>query len=182
MTTFLFNVFKRRFIWIPLYAFGLGGGLFCLISGFQFLNYTDRGRDKFDMPTAVTFEEGTFQDALTKAKNLDKPIFIDFYTGWCTPCLSLHKNVLTDSEVGKYMNRAFINVKYDAERGEGIELAERYGVKAYPTLVVVNWKGELVESINDRFAPQKEEMILIAKKYIGQQSADNIIKLSGDRQ
>lgn len=39
------------------------------------------------------------------------------------------------------MNPKFICVKYDMEKGEGPELAKKFGVRAYPTFVILNTDG-----------------------------------------
>ena len=34
----------------------------------------------------ITFFEGTFEDAMAKAKKEKKNLFVDFYADWCGPC------------------------------------------------------------------------------------------------
>ena len=34
----------------------------------------------------ITFFEGTFEDAMAKAKKEKKNLFVDFYADWCEPC------------------------------------------------------------------------------------------------
>ena len=92
----------------------------------------------------IQFESSDFQAALTKAKAEDKLVFMDAYTTWCGPCKWMSKNVFTDQSVGSYFNDRFVNVKMDMEKGEGIELAKRYEVAAYPTLLFINGDGELM--------------------------------------
>jgi thioredoxin-related protein len=43
------------------------------------------------------------------------------------------KNIFPLKTVGDYYNSHFINAKIDMEKGEGIELAKKYNVKAFPT-------------------------------------------------
>lgn len=80
----------------------------------------------------------SYQEALTEAKKNNKLIFIDFYTTWCGPCKTMDKEVFTDREVSGYMNKNFLTLKVDAEKGEGIDLAKRHKIKAYPTFVVLD--------------------------------------------
>jgi len=47
-------------------------------------------------------------------------------------------------KAGEYFNPRFVSVKIDMEKGEGVELRKRYDVNAYPTLLVLNVKGELL--------------------------------------
>lgn len=71
-------------------------------------------------------------------------VFVDFYTTWCGPCKQMSEQTFTQKEAGDYFNHAFINVKIDAEKGEGRTLAVRYGITAYPTCVFVAPSGKLV--------------------------------------
>lgn len=92
----------------------------------------------------IIFEKGTFKEALKKAEKENKLVFIDFYTVWCGPCKRLDKEVFTQKDIGDFYNAHFINFKVDAEKGEGIKLKKKYGIKSYPTLIFVNSKGELI--------------------------------------
>ena len=163
--TFLFNLIKNRKFSIPLYILGLGGCVFVLIAAYNFSSFTEEQRDLFNIPTAVKFEKEDFNSVLLKAKTEDKLIFIDFYTGWCGPCLKFTQTVLTDEEVGHYMNNTFLNLKYDAEKGEGVSLAKRYNVDSYPTLLIIDANGKVIEDIMGKRLAKKEDMIRISKKY-----------------
>ncbi|NUO03175.1 MAG: thioredoxin fold domain-containing protein [Saprospiraceae bacterium] len=92
----------------------------------------------------MKFTERAWKDLLAKAKTTDQIIFMDAYTTWCGPCKMMSKNVFTDKEVGDYYNANFINVKMDMEAGEGIELASKYEVRAYPTLLFIDGDGAIV--------------------------------------
>ena len=83
----------------------------------------------------IEFEYGTWAEAQAKAKAEQKLIFMDAYTTWCGPCKMLTKQTFPDSTVGAFFNSRFVCVKMDMEKGEGIELARKYGVEVYPTLL-----------------------------------------------
>lgn len=96
---------------------------------------------------SIMFEEGTFQEALNKAKNCGKLLFVDCYTSWCGPCKMLARDVFTNNEVADYFNEHFISFKVDCEKGEGPELRKRFGVSGYPTMLFINEKEEVVNKI-----------------------------------
>lgn len=96
-----------------------------------------------DETKSIHFFEGTFDEALEQAKKENKLIFFDAYASWCGPCKRMKSRVFTQDEVGSYFNANFINVKFDMEKGEGLALARKYHVTAYPTLLFLNHKGEV---------------------------------------
>jgi len=86
----------------------------------------------------IEFEHTSWSEAVKKAKAENKLIFVDVYTSWCGPCKVMATQVFTRSEIGATYNRGFVNVKIDAEKGEGIALAKKYEVKSYPTYLFIN--------------------------------------------
>lgn len=84
----------------------------------------------------VRFESLTLKEALEKAKKENRWIFLDAYTSWCGPCKVMAEQVFMRAKAGEFFNSRFVNVKYDMERGEGPELAKKFGIGAYPTFVL----------------------------------------------
>lgn len=94
--------------------------------------------------SGISFFHGSWNEALAEAKKQNKLIFVDVYAEWCGPCKAMAMNTFTNTEVGNFYNKNFINYKLDAEKGEGPGLAARWEVSAYPTLVYVNAVGDVV--------------------------------------
>jgi len=92
----------------------------------------------------IEFHQGTWEEALAKAKAENKLIFMDAYASWCGPCKMMSKNVFPNKKVGEFYNQNFISVKMNMEKGEGPELARKYRVRAYPTLFFINGDGKVV--------------------------------------
>ena len=92
----------------------------------------------------IEFKEGSWLEILNEAKKQNKLIFIDIYTTWCGPCKMMSAKVFTLNIISEKFNESFVNFKIDAEKGEGIELAKKYAITAYPTYLFVNGNGDLV--------------------------------------
>ncbi len=90
----------------------------------------------------VDFQQGTFKELLAKAGDENKYLFVDVYATWCGPCKYMSGRVFTQEKVGDYFNKTFVNAKFDAERGEGIEIARKYKVQGYPTFLILNAEGK----------------------------------------
>lgn len=98
----------------------------------------------FALAQGIKFEDTNFATVLAKAKKENKLVFIDAYASWCGPCKLMVKNVFPQKPVGDYYNAHFVNAKIDMEKGEGVDLAKKYNVKAFPTYLFVDGNGEVV--------------------------------------
>ncbi len=108
----------------------------------------------------IRFEHSTFTEALEKASQAGKKIFMDCYTSWCAPCQMMNRTVFTDPEVGEFFNVHFINVKFDMEKGEGVQLSKRYGMQVFPTYLLLDAEGnELHRVVGGHDAKEFIELI-----------------------
>ena len=92
----------------------------------------------------IEFFEGNLESLKSEAQRQDKIIFIDAYTTWCGPCKWMSRNTFSDEQVGGFYNHNFISYKLDMEKGEGIQFAKAYEVKAFPTLLFIDYNDNLV--------------------------------------
>jgi thiol-disulfide isomerase/thioredoxin len=95
----------------------------------------------FAQNRSIEFDHGTFAEILAKAKKEHKMIYIDCYTSWCGPCKWMAKNVFTNDTVADFYNQHFVNAKIDMEKGEGIDIAQKYDIRAYPTMLYLDENG-----------------------------------------
>jgi thioredoxin-related protein len=128
---------------------------FFVASGFVFLS-------KNDSTVAITEKNSkkekiewlTFEEAMKKSAQDNKPIFIDVYTDWCGWCKKMDKNTFQTNEVVEYVAQNYHAVKVDAESEDatsfdGQKLTYRqlsggvFQVTGYPSIVLINSKKEV---------------------------------------
>ncbi len=77
--------------------------------------------------------------AFKAAKASGKLVMVDFYTDWCYWCKELDKNTFPAPKVVE-LSRSLVAVKLDAEKN-GLALAEKHGVDAFPTILFLRPDG-----------------------------------------
>ena len=109
----------------------------------------------------IDFQKIDLSEAKAQAIKTGKYIFIDCYTDWCGPCKRMAATSFMEDRVATVYNKQFINIKIEMEKdADGPETALMYKIKAYPTLLIIDGKGNLV------------------KQAIGMQSADGLLALA----
>jgi thiol-disulfide isomerase/thioredoxin len=84
------------------------------------------------------------ETALKRAEVEKKYVFIDFYTDWCAPCKLMTRTTFQDEKVLIWLNEHAISLSLNAE--VHVEIAKKYEVKAYPTLVFLKPDGQIAHS------------------------------------
>ena len=91
----------------------------------------------------VTWQEYS-EELLNEADRLDKPVIIDFYATWCTPCRELEDITFHHPEVVTRAKADFIMVKVDVTTaGNPLheQLLKQYLIKGVPTVVFLDQNG-----------------------------------------
>ena len=88
------------------------------------------------------------ESAQVLAAKAGKPILYDFTAAWCVPCHRLDKEAWGDDGIAGKVNAGFIPARVvDRQREDGKnaasiqELQRRYGIQAFPTLVIADPSG-----------------------------------------
>jgi thiol:disulfide interchange protein DsbD len=84
------------------------------------------------------------EDILSEAKRLNKPVIIDFYADWCSPCRELDEITFHNAEIVTQAKHDFIMLKVDLTRkGDPAheQLLKEYEIKGVPTVVFLDRYG-----------------------------------------
>ena len=87
-----------------------------------------------------TIQHVTDADFTEKVLNSDKPVLVDFWAEWCTPCRMIApilEEIATNQD-----NLDIVKLNTD----ENPELAAKYGITSIPALKVFD-RGEIVKEI-----------------------------------
>jgi protein disulfide-isomerase len=98
--------------------------------------------------------ETDVKKAQEQAKSSNKLVFLDF-TGsdWCGYCIRLNADILSKPAFKDYANKNLVLVEVDFPRAkpqtvdtrkQNQELAEKYQIQGFPTIVVLNGSGQKV--------------------------------------
>ena len=114
----------------------------------------------FAQSEGVKFEHGlNWNQIKEKAAKENKFIFVDCFTTWCGPCKYMSSTIFPQAKVGDFFNAKFINAKIQMDKtkddseeikswyAEADRFAKDYAVKAYPTFLIFDAKGNLVHRI-----------------------------------
>ncbi len=126
----------------------------------------------------------TFDEALELQKKTPKKIMMDVYTSWCGPCKALDRNTFHNADVVKYVNEHYYAVKFNGEGNEVVNYKEHtfknpsynpamanrrnsahqltgfFKISAYPTIVFMDEKGELITPLRGYQKPTQLELYL----------------------
>jgi thiol:disulfide interchange protein DsbD len=107
------------------------------------------------------------EELLKEAKKMNKPVIIDFYADWCSPCRELEEITFHDAEIVKQAKQDFIMIKVDLTRKDNPVnelLLKEYEVKGVPTVVFLNGKGNERDDLRlVDFLPPKQFLIRMAE-------------------
>lgn len=96
---------------------------------------------KFDVKMKYIY---SFEEALKKAKEVGKPIFVNWFADWAIPCHGMNQHVFSNEEFAQWMDEHFVNLFIDVVSAEGQPWAEKYNVGSMAQYAVLNSDGDLI--------------------------------------
>ncbi len=96
---------------------------------------------------AVSWERGSLEQALARARLEHRQVIVDLYADWCGPCREMDERVWSRSDVGEAVARSWLPLRFDGEAGEGKEIHDRYHVVGFPTLLVLAPDGAEIDRV-----------------------------------
>ncbi len=103
--------------------------------------------------TSKTWFSGDLEAARAEAGTRDTMVMIEFYADWCNWCRRLDADTFSVPEVQRELAR-FVPMKMNGEKG-GAELAARFGIDSYPTLIFLDPNGKEMDRILGYLPPDR---------------------------
>jgi thioredoxin len=108
--------------------------------------------------TVQAVSDANFQSEVIDASNT-QPVLVDFWAGWCRPCLMLAPTV---EEIAKENAGKLKVVKMNVD--ENMSSPGKFNIRGIPTLLVFKG-GQLADSIVG--AVPKDQIVKILQRHIG---------------
>jgi thioredoxin-related protein len=110
----------------------------------------------------INVQASTLTEGVKKAKKEDKGIILYFFSKDCMYCAAMEKDVINEKEINKKLKSEVIYIPIDIEKNR--EETRQYGVKAYPTTILMETTGQRIASIPGYIGKEEFRKILTYMK------------------
>lgn len=109
----------------------------------------------------VSFYSGSYDNFLREARKQNKVAILDFWASWCAPCQKMDKETFKNPELAAYINQNFLVYKVNVDTFDGMEIANRFSVESFPTLIKLNSRGRFEKEWKGFFPPSYLKDLLV---------------------
>jgi thiol:disulfide interchange protein DsbD len=133
---------------------------------------TAAGGAALSVGTAAEQWQADEAGALRRARELGRPVIIDFRADWCAACKELERKTFPHPEVAPLL-AGFVKVRIDAteETEENAALRQKYGAMALPTVVLIRPDGTVAADLTLRKFEEPEKFAERLRKFLGAEVA-----------
>jgi thioredoxin 1 len=140
---------------------------------------------------AVEFFNGTYEQALQKAKTENKKVLLYFTASWCGPCHYMDQYIFPDQELSTYTAQHYIALKIDADTEAGKKLRIKYNNKGLPDFYIINTNEEIlkrklgamklsqlrsfVDEPNAQLSQTADPAVNVDQQILGKAKADSLV-------
>lgn len=104
-----------------------------------------------------------FDQAVEKAKQENKLIFIDLGSSYCGACKSIDSTIFVNPSVIKALKDQYISLKinYDIEEESFSKIKQLYGpIKGFPTYIIANYNNQLIKKMGAELGDLTIEQVI----------------------
>lgn len=113
-----------------------------------------------------------YTEALEKAKDSKKLVFVDLYADWCIPCRIMDANTFSDPTVASILNTRLVSAKVNVDSQDTIvcdgkrKTVQRcyfdvWKLDVLPAFVLIAPKGLSIMTVKDSFTAEEMKYLLL---------------------
>jgi len=122
---------------------------------------------------ATGLNKMSYSEALIQAEKDKRFVLVDMSAIWCPACRKLNREVLVKDSVKAVINQHYIYTRLEYETDEGKQFMQRHGLKGFPTLLILDSKGNKIWQLPLTFDP--ELFIEYLNDFIELKKADELV-------
>lgn len=105
----------------------------------------------------------SFEEAMQRARQENKPVFVNWFSDWAIPCHGMNKYVFSDQKFADWMDKNFINLWINAVAPENAAWVDKYEARKMAQFSVLDKNGNMIfRIVGGHHLPEFQEIISMA--------------------